>query len=353
MKSDEQKSTPLFTDLHGWLAAQDSIDEKTRQDLVRLVMSTDGTEGLSAAALIQIRDRLFATRSKAVQFRKLAFVSVGLIVFSLSGAFVVAREGYFSMFRTADRDGGQLSSSGTEQRKFAGSRNRRHSAVASTAEVNRQTSPSTNQLEGDANAEQIRNEPALDSEARPTRRRPSSVAAATLLPRWNRSTEPALERSNGLGVESDMLKTAMNMKREDRDLHSALAVLDAYDRAFPSGVLANEARLVRVETLILLERKPEALNVLDAMALKEGGRETELLLLRAELRASMDCSKAIVDFGIVLGRAARDEYHERALFGRGVCYHALGNEIDAGHDFENYLQRFPKGKFGDAIRKSR
>jgi hypothetical protein len=118
-------------------------------------------------------------------------------------------------------------------------------------------------------------------------------------------------------LEREAASLAMPMARIRRggDLTAALAEIDDYLRRFPRGTLRPEARLLRVDALLLLGRAPAALAALDAIELDDNRRGLELRLLRGELRAQSDCRAALPDFQAVLharpaadlaGRARRD-----------------------------------------------
>ncbi len=343
MTSDEKNTKPEFVEFRKWLDSQDSTDEKTRRALCRLVDSTVAADGLSPVRLKQVQQRLFSAPNKAVRFRRLVFVSVALTVLSISGAIVVAREGYFSFFRAQrnQQDSPVREFPEKQKRPDAGKGQRR---LANPMVGGDEVAGPTTQVE---TFEENKADPKRASIA--IRRKPLVIASASTSQISNpvgSGLDPiAPEKPTGLSVESDMIHSAMKLARDRESSQAALDTLDAYEKMFPSGVLAIEARLIRVEALLLLDRKGGALKVLESMSLKSGGRETELLLLRGELRAPTDCSSAIVDFSSVLDRPAPEGYHERALFGRGVCYRSLGHEDNAGRDFKSYLARYPNGRF--------
>jgi hypothetical protein len=144
---------------------------------------------------------------------------------------------------------------------------------------------------------------------------------------------------------------AMVQLRQRRDGAAALATLNEYLDHYPRGMLAGEARGARIDALLLLQRKGEALKALDATRLEPVGRGQELLVIRGELRARRDCAGAIRDFELVLGRAAPAPLEERALFGRAVCRRRQGNEEGARADGVTYLARFPEGRFASSVRR--
>ena len=127
---------------------------------------------------------------------------------------------------------------------------------------------------------------------------------------------------------------------------AALAEIEAYLERFPRGVLVAEARLLRVDALLALGRRGDALVALDGLDLQGQPRGLELRLLRAELRARGSCARALADFSAVLsdGQGVAGQLAERALHGRAVCHLRLGDTIAARRDFKLYLQQFPRGR---------
>lgn len=178
-----------------------------------------------------------------------------------------------------------------------------------------------------------------------SRRRPSVAAEVKPAP----TTSPS-----GLLEESRLLQSALRHLRQEKDGAKALAVLQDYDRRFPTGQLRPEVHRVRVEALLATEQSEAALQILDRSALAPGNaREAELLLLRAELRAQHTrCREAEADFTQLLARSASGPTVERALFGRASCRQSLRQEAAARADLELYLQRFPQGRFAERARRA-
>ena len=165
------------------------------------------------------------------------------------------------------------------------------------------------------------------------------------------AAEPSSEAPpSQLSQEARLLNLAMVQLRQRRDGAAALATLNEYLQHYPQGTLAAEARGARIDALLLLQRKGEALKALDATRLEPVGRGQELLVIRGELRARRDCASAIRDFELVLGRAAPAPLEERALFGRAVCRRRQGDEQGARVDADAYLARFPDGRFASTVR---
>lgn len=154
-----------------------------------------------------------------------------------------------------------------------------------------------------------------------------------------------------LSQEAQLLNVAMVQLRQRRDGAAALATLNDYVARYPRGMLADEARGARIDALLLLQRKNDALRALEAARLEPVGRGQELLVIRGELRARRDCGSAIRDFELVLERAAPAPLQERALFGRAVCRRRQGDEQGARADADAYLTRFPAGRFEASVRR--
>jgi hypothetical protein len=168
-------------------------------------------------------------------------------------------------------------------------------------------------------------------------RAPSSVVAP-----------PATPESR-LAAESKVLEPAIAALRRERDAARALTLLGSYEAEFPHGVLSLEARVLRVDALLALGKRSEALAVLDALPLDRVGRGVELRLVRAELRASSDCRSALPDFDRVLSGAPSSGVEERALRGRSLCRASVGDAGGARSDAQRYLEKYPTGRFASEL----
>jgi hypothetical protein len=161
---------------------------------------------------------------------------------------------------------------------------------------------------------------------------------------------PAATPESRLAAESKALEPALGALRRDRDPARALTLLGRYEAEFPHGVLSLEARVVRVDALLALGRRADALPLLEALPLERVGRGTELRLVRAELRASGDCASALPDFDRVLAAGPSASVEERALRGRSLCRASLGDAAGARSDADRYLAKYPAGRFAAELR---
>jgi len=175
---------------------------------------------------------------------------------------------------------------------------------------------------------------------------PERVASAALAP------SPAPLQSSRLGLEAASLEAALSVLRAGGTEHAARALqaLDRHLQDFPRGALELEARVARVDALLLLGRRQDARRELSALPIENVGRKNELRLIRAELRADDDCRSALGDFQVLVDQRLPAAWAERALFGRGACLLKLGDQAGAQRDFNRYLAQFPSGRFAAQIR---
>jgi TolA-binding protein len=166
---------------------------------------------------------------------------------------------------------------------------------------------------------------------------------------------PASASSSRLGQEAASLSAALSALKAGGkgNASRALSAIDQHLRMFPRGALELEARVARVDALLVLGRRQEARRELSALPLESVGRKHELRLIRAELRADDDCRAALNDFRVLVDQQLPSAWAERALFGRGACLLKLGDQAAADRDFSRYLERFPGGRFSDQIRAQR
>ena len=182
---------------------------------------------------------------------------------------------------------------------------------------------------------------------------PPAAAEATASPKSTTAARAAFPDalSSSLGRESELLARALAKLRRDHDARGALALLDQHARDFPDGSLRLEADVARVDALLALGQRAEALAMLERLPIDRLGRGAELRVLRGELRAQRDPASALVDFERALASEPSPELAERALFGRAGSHLRLGDETRGRADLEAYLARFPNGRFANDARR--
>jgi hypothetical protein len=180
---------------------------------------------------------------------------------------------------------------------------------------------------------------------------PAAVKAAPIVEPApsSRAQRPAAPPSE-VSLESEALTRALVKLRRDHDPAAALFLLDDYAFRFPRGTLSLEAAAARVDALFLLDRRIEALSILESLPLSSMARGSELQLVRAELRAETDCVRALSDFDSAVAAPLPPALAERALYGRAACRLRTGNDAAARADLEAYLARYPSGRFAPQVR---
>jgi hypothetical protein len=151
-----------------------------------------------------------------------------------------------------------------------------------------------------------------------------------------------VEPASTLGDEAALLAVAVRRLGDPKD---ALAALDQYDKRYPEGELRGEGRRLRVDALLRLERRSEALKVLDSLdAIDEGKRGEELRLLRGDLRLEAGRSDdALSDFGAVLLTHHGEGLAAHALFGRAQVWLKQSKTDLARAALDRYLAQYPNG----------
>lgn len=125
---------------------------------------------------------------------------------------------------------------------------------------------------------------------------------------------------DSLTRETELLSQALSRLRQGNDPKGALQILDVYGKTFPNGVLTAEAKTARVDALLALGRKPQALALLMRFDLSTWPRGGELRLLRAELLADKgDCVSALKEFAAVLANTKVLTVRARAERGQARC----------------------------------
>ena len=156
-----------------------------------------------------------------------------------------------------------------------------------------------------------------------------------------------------IAVEQSLLGQAMRMLRDGHDARTALALLAQHAERFPRGALASEATMLRIEALLALGRRDEALSVLDRVPLASLPNRDEQLVVRGELRAAdgrwraaeQDFDEVLRERGLPAASVRARNIQERALWGRAAARSRLGDQDGARADLELYLRHFPAGRF--------
>ncbi len=177
--------------------------------------------------------------------------------------------------------------------------------------------------------------------------RPSIASTSSL---GAQSPAATAEAPSSLGTEARLLRRAIESLRSQANPRLTLGLLEEYRQSFPDGHLRANADLIRIDALLAMNRRAEALALLQPLALEEGPRAEELLVTRGELRASSDCSSAVHDFSRALARPLSNALAERALRGRIVCRVRMDDRTAAEADLRSYVQRFPDAAFAPRAR---
>jgi hypothetical protein len=153
--------------------------------------------------------------------------------------------------------------------------------------------------------------------------------------------------------EAGILGEAIRQLRGERAAGRALATLEVYFDRFPRGQLWPEAQVTRLEALLALDRGQEAVKLLEnwpAELWTQVPRAQELKVVQGELYAAQRRYTACAaTFDSVLELASLEPVlTERALFGRAGCREHQGDAEGARKDLEEYLRRFPEGRFAAA-----
>jgi tetratricopeptide (TPR) repeat protein len=160
---------------------------------------------------------------------------------------------------------------------------------------------------------------------------------------------------NALLEEAKLLGKAVEQLRREQNPKAALATLQQYFSRYPQGELRGEAEVTRVEALLGSARSSEALRHLERLyrsGFADLPRPLELALQRAELLADAGRDpEAASAFSEVLARQPAPALEERALFGRAVCRARTGDEEGMRADLDEYLRRFPDGRFAAEARE--
>lgn len=164
---------------------------------------------------------------------------------------------------------------------------------------------------------------------------------------------PPPAQPSPLAVEQALIAEVLEALRDSHKPQVALGLLGEHADRFPNGVLQSEAGWLRVEALLTLGRKDEALSVLERSPVAAAPNRDEQLVLRGELRstnlrwleAEEDFDEVLDRHGDTLAPARTRGLQERALWGRATARSRLGDEAGARADLALYLRLFPAGRF--------
>jgi hypothetical protein len=156
-----------------------------------------------------------------------------------------------------------------------------------------------------------------------------------------------------IAVEQALLGRAVKTLRDGRDARTALGLLAQHAEEFPDGALTSEATILRIEALLTLGLKDEALSLLDRVPLASLPNRDEQLVVRGELRAAKgrwreaeeDFNDILRDRSLPAASAKSRNIQERALWGRASARSRLGDQDGARTDLDLYVRHFPAGRF--------
>ncbi len=181
---------------------------------------------------------------------------------------------------------------------------------------------------------------------------PSAPEAPAVSPspspfREHRAAAPAPE-----SVGAELIAGAFRDLRSRGDAKAALRSLDQYDRRFPDGLLRAESRVARVEALLMLDRRREALGLLETGG-AAGALTRDIRVTRGELLVESDrCADALRDFDAVLTARDGDAAGGRALYGRASCRLRRADHAGARADLTRYLSLHADGPSAAAARRA-
>ena len=183
----------------------------------------------------------------------------------------------------------------------------------------------------------------------------ASLKAPTPLPAPSLAPElaPKPVVASAIAVEQALLGQAVRTLRNDHDAREALSLLAQHADRFPEGALAAEETMVRIEALLVLGQRDEALAILDKVPLASLPNRDEQLVVRGELRAAnqrwreskQDFDEALAPHALPSASAKVRTLQERALWGRASARSRLGDQAGARTDLDLYLRYFPGGRF--------
>jgi tetratricopeptide (TPR) repeat protein len=127
-----------------------------------------------------------------------------------------------------------------------------------------------------------------------------------------------------LAEETHRLSSAIAQLRREANPAGALQEIDEYRRAYPKAHFASEARMLRIEALIALNYRHEALDELSPAEIPTLPRGEELWVVRGEILLQLSRWQEALDaFDAALRVARTDALIERALAGRAAAQRSL------------------------------
>lgn len=160
---------------------------------------------------------------------------------------------------------------------------------------------------------------------------------------------------SSLEREARSLAEIVRTLRERKDPASALAQLEVHRRAFPAGALGPEADVVELDARVAHGDRAAALALLGRLDPEHDRglpRRGELLALWADLLAEdARCNRASGLYAQLLAEAVSPELQERALWGKAHCLGRDGDLSGVRAALEEYLRRFPEGRFAEDARR--
>ena len=179
------------------------------------------------------------------------------------------------------------------------------------------------------------------------------LTAPTPPPAPGAAPEVAPPAPSAIAVEQALLGQAMRMLRDGHDARTALSLLTEHGERFPKGALSAEETMLRIEALLALGQRDEALAVLDRVPLASLPNRDEQLVVRGELRAAnrrwreakQDFDEELEAHVLPAASARARAIEERALWGRASARSRLGDLDGARADLDLYLRYFPGGRF--------
>lgn len=157
---------------------------------------------------------------------------------------------------------------------------------------------------------------------------------------------------NSLMAEMALIELGRLRRDSQADLSGSLAALDQYQSRFPSGTLAAEVRMARIDLLARLGRIDEALNdSAQLLSTAQGrARAVELHLLRGNLLRDKkrDCASAQAEYRTIASDPG--PRGAEAQFALAECLERLGRKEEALLGYQSYLER-PNPRQADRARQ--